>query len=52
MERRVEIWRRLAADLKPAKLRDVTRAIGLDELPSVFETLLKGNARGRYVVRL
>jgi len=49
---RREVWRRLATDLRPAKLRQSARQIALQELPSAFETLLKGQARGRYVVKL
>jgi acrylyl-CoA reductase (NADPH) len=51
MPTRLEVWRRLATDLKPAKLVEAAREISLDELPSAFEALLKGRARGRYVVR-
>lgn len=49
-EERVEAWRRLASDLKPAHLGAIAREITLEELPSAFETLLKGAARGRHVV--
>ena len=52
MATRLEVWRRLATDLKPANLAATTREIALDELPSAFATLLQGAARGRYVVRL
>jgi acrylyl-CoA reductase (NADPH) len=50
--RREEVWRRVATDLKPDGLRTIAREIGLDELPGAFATLLKGGARGRFVVRL
>jgi NADPH2:quinone reductase len=52
MDRRVKVWRRLATDLKPAKLKAIAREITLDELPNAFTTLLKGQAIGRFVVRL
>jgi NADPH2:quinone reductase len=52
MATRLEVWRRLATDLKPAKLVEAARPISLEELPPAFEALLKGNARGRYVVKL
>ena len=52
MDRRVDVWRRLAGDLKPAKLEAIAREITLDELPNAFATLLKGQAIGRFVVRL
>ena len=50
--KRQEVWRRLATDLKPAGLETIAREIGLDELPAAFATLLKGEARGRFVVRM
>ena len=52
MPTRLEVWRRLASDLKPAKLVETARQITIDELPSAFDTVLKGQARGRYVVKL
>jgi NADPH2:quinone reductase len=51
MPRRLEVWRRLATDMKPANLRAIAKEIALDDLPQAFETLLKGQARGRYVVK-
>jgi len=51
MPTRLEVWRRLATDLKPAKLVEAAHEIGFDDLPSAFDTLLKGQARGRHVVR-
>jgi acrylyl-CoA reductase (NADPH) len=50
--KRQEVWRRVAADLKPSGLQLIAREIGLDQLPAAFATLLKGGARGRFVVRL
>jgi len=52
MPTRREVWRRLATDLRPRNLADTARRISLDELPSAFGALLKGNARGRFVVEL
>jgi NADPH2:quinone reductase len=49
---RTEVWRRLATDLKPRKLAETAREIALSELPAAFATLLQGQARGRYVVKL
>jgi NADPH2:quinone reductase len=51
MPTRLEVWRRLATDLKPGKLVESARQIPLDELPSAFDALLKGQARGRHVVK-
>jgi len=52
MDRRKEVWRHLALDMKPANLRSMTREISLDELPEAFDTLLAGRARGRFVVKI
>src|SRR5262249_54431443 len=49
---RLEVWRRLATDLKPDALPQMTREIALDDLPEAFGTLLRGQARGRFVVRV
>jgi len=50
MPTRLEVWRRLASDLRPARLVESARRIGLDELPGAFDALLNGQARGRFVV--
>jgi acrylyl-CoA reductase (NADPH) len=52
MDQRREVWHRLATDMKPANLRASVREIGLTDLPDAFATLLKGAARGRFVVKL
>ena len=52
MDLRLEVWRRLATDLKPARLRASITEIGLSGLPEAFQTLLKGAARRRFVVTL
>jgi len=52
MDERVAIWRRLAADMRPAHLHASVEEIGLEDLPRAFETLLGGKARGRFLVRL
>jgi len=49
---RLEVWRRLATDMKPADLNAIAHEITLDGLPAAFETLLAGKARGRFVVNL
>jgi len=50
MPLRLEVWRRLAGDMRPAHLKEMTRTIPFDELPRAFDGLLKGAARGRIVV--
>ena len=53
MERRLQVWNRLVGDLKPRHLdKIVTGTVALDELSGVFETVLAGQHRGRYVVDL
>jgi NADPH2:quinone reductase len=52
MERRLEVWRRLASDMKLRNLESITREIVLSDLPDAFATLLEGRARGRYVVKV
>ena len=52
MDERMTAWRRLATDMKPAHLKDSVREITLEDLPNAFATLVKGEATGRFVVRL
>jgi acrylyl-CoA reductase (NADPH) len=52
MPTRRDVWRRLGSDLKPRHLDLTTTEITLDDLPHAFDTLLKGQARGRFVVRI
>ena len=50
MPLRREVWRRLAGDLRPAHLKDMTRTIPFDDLPKAFDAFIKGAAKGRVVV--
>jgi NADPH2:quinone reductase len=52
METRVDVWRRLASDMKPRGLDSIAQTISFDELPRAFSTLLAGGARGRFVVQI
>jgi acrylyl-CoA reductase (NADPH) len=53
MERRRKVWNRLVTDLQPRHLDSIVAAtVKLDELPGVFEKVLAGQHRGRYVVDL
>ncbi|MEW6638018.1 MAG: oxidoreductase [Actinomycetota bacterium] len=49
---RRRLWERLAGDLRPRHLREITRTIDLDDLPDAFDRLLAGAVRGRIVVRI
>lgn len=44
------VWQRLAGDLRPRHLHEMTRTIGFDDLPDVFDDFIKGRAHGRIVV--
>jgi len=52
MPLRRKVWGRLAADLKPRHLGDIAHIIKLEDLPGYFERMLKGQIRGRAVVKL
>ena len=52
MDLRRDVWQRLATDMKPAKLEATSTEIELNDLPEAFATLLNGQARGRFVVKL
>lgn len=50
---REAVWARLGTDWKPAHLQQIcTDEVALDGLPTVFERMLDGGARGRTVVRI
>ena len=53
LSRRLQVWQRLVTDLRPRKLGAIVAGtVSLDELPGVFERLLAGNHRGRFVVTM
>jgi putative YhdH/YhfP family quinone oxidoreductase len=53
MDTRLKVWHRLATDFKLEDLEQlVQQEITLKELPDVLPTLLKGEARGRTIVKL
>jgi len=52
MTLRKKVWGRLAADLKPRHLESIAHTISLTDLPGYFERMLKGDIRGRAVVRI
>jgi NADPH2:quinone reductase len=49
---RREVWQRLGSDLRPRHLKDIVQTIGLEELPAVFDKMLKQQTRGRLVVKI
>jgi len=50
MKLRQQVWTRLAGDLRPRHLKEMTRTIPFDALPGVFDQFIKSQARGRTVV--
>jgi acrylyl-CoA reductase (NADPH) len=53
MAERLEVWRRLASDLKPRQLESgIARTVALDNLPGVFQGFMTGSVTGRTVVDL
>lgn len=49
---RQRVWDRLATDLKPRYLAEVTRVIEFDALPDAFPAFIDGQVKGRTVVRI
>ena len=49
---RQKVWERLASDLKPRHLQDMVTTVSLEELPPVFDRLMRAQSRGRTVVEL
>jgi putative YhdH/YhfP family quinone oxidoreductase len=50
MPRRQAVWQRLATDMRPRHLAQLTRTIPFDDLPKVFDDFLQARVRGRIVV--
>jgi len=50
---RLEVWRRIATDLRPAELdRICTKVVGFTDLPAQFDEYIQGRVTGRTVVRI
>ena len=52
IELRQVAWSRLASDLDPGKLIEITHEIGLDEVIAAGARILAGEVRGRIVVKI
>jgi acrylyl-CoA reductase (NADPH) len=52
IQRRRELWDRLATDLRPRGLGLHVTEVGLDGLDAALDGILAGSARGRWVVRV
>jgi acrylyl-CoA reductase (NADPH) len=49
-ELRLDVWHRLATDMRPTHLEAIVQEVPLSGLPDTFQTLLNGTMRGRFVV--
>lgn len=50
---RLEVWRRIATDLRPAALGRISpRLVAFDDLPSQFGAYIEGRVTGRTVVKI
>ena len=52
MALRRDVWQRLAGDMRPGHLTEMTRTVAFDELPGVFDAFIKAQAHGRVVIDL
>jgi acrylyl-CoA reductase (NADPH) len=52
IEPRKAAWRRLARDLDPGKLTEITHEIGLEGVIAAGAQILAGQVRGRIVVKI
>ena len=52
MPLRQEVWNRLAGDMRPRHLTEMTRTVAFDDVPAVFDDFLQSKVRGRIVVRI
>ena len=49
---RTGVWQRLASDLRPPHLAQMSRRIAFDDLPAMFDEYIAGRAKGRVVVEI
>lgn len=52
MDIRRRVWQRLATDLKPRHLKGIVQTVTLDQLPAIFDTMLKQQTKGRIIVTI
>jgi NADPH2:quinone reductase len=52
MPLRVDVWRRLASDMKPKMLASIAHEIPMSRLDHAFVTLVTGSAKGHFVVNV
>ncbi|WP_043932547.1 NADPH:quinone oxidoreductase family protein [Bacillus sp. EB01] len=53
MDLRLQVWNKIAAEWKPEGLLEtIGQEVSIDELPEVLSTILKGQIKGRTIVKL
>jgi len=52
MDLRRELWERLAGDMRPRYLEEISQTIDMEQLPDIFGQFLQGSSKGRIVVRI
>lgn len=52
MPLRLEVWRRLATDLRPRHWGSLVHTVELEQLTPLFESMMRGESLGRTVVRI
>jgi putative YhdH/YhfP family quinone oxidoreductase len=49
---RKKVWDRLATDMRPKHLKEMTKTIAFNELPGAFDAFIKSQVKGRIVVAI
>jgi putative YhdH/YhfP family quinone oxidoreductase len=52
MATRRKVWQRLATDMRPQHLHEMTHTVKFDDLPPLFEEFIAARVRGRHVVEI
>lgn len=52
LEQRISIWKRLAEDLRPPHLDELTQEVTLEQVPAALAAITRNSLRGRTVVRV
>ena len=51
-EKKIAAWEKISNEFKIDTLEELTTQISLDEIKEAFDSLLAGNAVGRYLVKI
>jgi acrylyl-CoA reductase (NADPH) len=52
MDVRKPLWERMANEYKPEVLESISKEISLEELPETLPVILRGQARGRFIIKM